>query len=72
MTRDRETGEAELVQGTAERLLREGDGPVTDEVVAHESGVDLPTVRLWLAESDGVRFAVQRDGDQVAVTALVR
>lgn len=72
MTRDRETGEAELVQGTAERLVRDDDGPVTDEAVAHESGVDLPTVRRWLAESDGVRFAVERDGDRLTVTALVR
>lgn len=72
MTSDRETAEAEVVYGTAERMCAESDEAVSDEAVAAESGIDLPTVRRWLAEAGGVRLVVRREGDTVLVEGPVR
>ncbi|WP_122818933.1 hypothetical protein [Nocardioides pantholopis] len=61
MTSDRETAEAELVYATADRLCEQPD-PVEDVAIAHESGVDLETVRRWLDEAEDTRFEVRTFG----------
>lgn len=77
MTRDRETGEGELVYAAAERLWREvaadaeGDRPsVTDLAIAHETGIELEHVRRWLDEATGPRLTVKRYGETRVVEAL--
>ena len=72
MTKDRETADAEVVYGTAQRVWEETGEPVTDEVVAEESHIELATVRRWLDMADGVRFELSRDGEQITVTAPIR
>ena len=72
MTKDRETADAEVVYGTAQRLWEETGQPVTDEVLAHEVHFELATVRRWLDAADGVRFELARDGEQITVTAPIR
>ncbi|WP_182524844.1 hypothetical protein [Nocardioides dongkuii] len=71
MTRDRETAEAELVWGTAQRLWEETGAPVTDTTIAHESGIELATVREWLDQA-ALRLEVTRDGESRTVLAPVR
>ncbi len=80
MTSDRETAEAELVLGTAERLWREsqtgpaaeqGPQPIEDVAIAHECGLDVDTVRRWLDEA-GDRFEVGVFGNTRTVVSLRR
>ena len=61
MTRDRDTAQGEIVWAAADEVWRLTGRPVEATEVAQRTGLDVDTVRDWLAEAEGRDFEVAGD-----------